>query len=110
MKGVIAPPENAAAMIDEYPILCVAAALAQGETVMRGIEELRVKESDRIAVMVNGLRAAGVEVEEHEDGMTVHGGRPAGGQAPHSLARLVHDRCVEPSRPRGSAPGLTPTS
>lgn len=79
MKGVIAPPENAAAMIDEYPILCVAAALAQGETVMRGIEELRVKESDRIAVMVNGLRAAGVEVEEHEDGMTVHGGRPAGG-------------------------------
>ncbi len=79
LKGVSAPPENAAAMIDEYPILCVAAALAEGETVMRGIEELRVKESDRIAVMVNGLRAAGVEVEEHEDGMTVRGGRPAGG-------------------------------
>ena len=79
LKGVIAPPENAAAMIDEYPILCVAAAVAEGETIMRGIEELRVKESDRIAVMVNGLRAAGVEVEEHDDGMTVHGGRPAGG-------------------------------
>lgn len=79
LKGVVAPPENAASMIDEYPILCVAAALAEGETIMRGIEELRVKESDRIAVMVNGLRAAGVEVEEHDDGMTVHGGRPAGG-------------------------------
>lgn len=79
LRGVVAPPENAAAMIDEYPILCIAAALADGETVMRGIEELRVKESDRIAVMVAGLRKAGVEVEEHEDGMTVRGGRPVGG-------------------------------
>ncbi|WP_416898953.1 MAG: 3-phosphoshikimate 1-carboxyvinyltransferase [Minwuia sp.] len=82
LKGVAAPPANAASMIDEYPILCVAAALAEGRTEMRGIEELRVKESDRIAVMVQGLRAAGVEVEEHEDGMTVHGGAgkcPAGG-------------------------------
>lgn len=82
LKGVVAPPANAASMIDEYPILCVAAALADGPTEMRGIEELRVKESDRIAVMVQGLRAAGVEVDEHEDGMTVHGGAgkaPAGG-------------------------------
>ncbi|ANK80634.1 MAG: 3-phosphoshikimate 1-carboxyvinyltransferase [Rhizobiales bacterium NRL2] len=81
LKGDVAPPANAAAMIDEYPILCVAAALAEGRTEMRGIKELRVKESDRIALMVNGLRAAGVEVEEHEDGMTVTGtgGRPPAG-------------------------------
>jgi 3-phosphoshikimate 1-carboxyvinyltransferase len=81
LAGAVAPPDNAAAMIDEYPILCVAAALAHGATVMRGIEELRVKESDRIAVMVEGLRAAGVEIEEHDDGMTVHGtgAAPAGG-------------------------------
>ncbi len=81
LNGTIAPPDNAAAMIDEYPILCVAAALAQGQTVMRGIEELRVKESDRIARMVEGLRAAGVSVEEHEDGMTVTGpdGKPPAG-------------------------------
>lgn len=81
LKGAVAPPSNAAAMIDEYPVLCIAAALAEGRTEMRGIEELRVKESDRIAVMVEGLRAAGVEVEEHEDGMTVTGagGRPPAG-------------------------------
>lgn len=79
LTGTVAPPDNAAAMIDEYPVLAVAAALAEGATVMRGIEELRVKESDRISVMVEGLRAAGVEVEEHDDGMTVHGGAPTGG-------------------------------
>lgn len=79
LGGTVAPPENAAAMIDEYPILCIAAALADGRTEMRGIEELRVKESDRIARMVEGLRAAGVTVEEHEDGMTVTG---SAGKAP----------------------------
>ncbi|MDF1720669.1 MAG: 3-phosphoshikimate 1-carboxyvinyltransferase [Minwuia sp.] len=79
LTGVTAPEDNAAAMIDEYPILCVAAALAGGETVMRGIGELRVKESDRIARMVEGLRAAGVSVTEHEDGMTVTG---SGGKPP----------------------------
>src|SRR3546814_10969739 len=60
-------------MIDEYPILFVAAALAGGTTVARGLEELRVKESDRIAVMAEGLRACGVRVEELEDGLVVHG-------------------------------------
>lgn len=81
LKGAIAPPENAAAMIDEYPILAVAAALAEGQTELRGIEELRIKESDRISVVVNGLRAAGIEVEEFDDGMIVHGtgGRPPKG-------------------------------
>src|SRR3546814_16487749 len=70
-------------MIDEYPILFVAAALAGGTTVARGLEELRVKESDRIAVMAEGLRACGVRVEELEDGLVVHGTggeRLAGGE------------------------------
>ena len=80
LRGVEVPPERAASMIDEYPILAALAACAEGETVMRGIEELRVKESDRIDAMVRGLRACGVPVEEHADGMTVTGaGRPPGG-------------------------------
>jgi 3-phosphoshikimate 1-carboxyvinyltransferase len=78
LKGVEVPPARAASMIDEYPILAVAAACAEGDTVMRGIGELRVKESDRIAAMAAGLRANGVEVTEEPDGMIVHG-RGAGG-------------------------------
>ena len=60
-------------MIDEYPVLAVLAAFAEGDTVMRGIGELRVKESDRIAATAAGLRAAGVEVTEEPEGMIVHG-------------------------------------
>ncbi len=71
LKGISVPPERAPSMIDEYPVLCAAAANAEGETIMRGIEELRVKESDRIAVMVQGLKSCGIDVTEHEDGMTV---------------------------------------
>jgi len=71
LKGIIVPENRAPSMIDEYPILCVAAASAEGETVMRGLEELRVKESDRISVMVKGLKDCGVNVIEHDDGMTV---------------------------------------
>jgi 3-phosphoshikimate 1-carboxyvinyltransferase len=78
LKGVEVPPERAASMIDEYPILAVLAACAEGDTVMRGIGELRVKESDRIAAMVAGLRANGVDVTETEDGMIVHGRGPDG--------------------------------
>lgn len=73
LKGVEVPADRAPAMIDEYPILAVAAAFAQGKTVMRGLEELRVKESDRLAAIVAGLRANGVSVEEREDGMIVDG-------------------------------------
>jgi 3-phosphoshikimate 1-carboxyvinyltransferase len=60
-------------MIDEYPILFVAAAFAEGRTVARGAHELRVKESDRIAVMAEALTAIGARVEEVEDGMIIHG-------------------------------------
>ena len=60
-------------MIDEYPILAVAAAYAEGATAMRGIGELRVKESDRIAMMAEGLTACGVAVEEEPEGLIVAG-------------------------------------
>jgi 3-phosphoshikimate 1-carboxyvinyltransferase len=63
-------------LIDELPILAVAGALAQGETVIRDAAELRVKESDRIATTAAGLREMGVEVEERPDGITVRGGCP----------------------------------
>lgn len=83
LAGIEVPPEIAPAMIDEYPILFVAAALARGRTVMRGIEELRVKESDRISAMAAGLSAAGVRVEELPDGLVVEGsgGEPVAGGA-----------------------------
>ncbi len=74
LQGIEVPPDRAPAMIDEYPILAAIAAFAGGRTVMRGIGELRVKESDRIAAMVKGLRSLGVTVEELEDGMIVEGG------------------------------------
>jgi 3-phosphoshikimate 1-carboxyvinyltransferase len=73
LRGVEVPPERAASMIDEYPILSVVAAFAEGPTVMRGVRELRVKESDRIDAMAKALRAAGVEVEEGPDWWIVHG-------------------------------------
>lgn len=73
LKGVVVPPERAPSMIDEYPVLAVAAAMAEGDTVMEGVGELRVKESDRIAATVAGLRANGVDAEEGESRMVVHG-------------------------------------
>jgi 3-phosphoshikimate 1-carboxyvinyltransferase len=78
MKGIEVPPERAPSMIDEYPILSVVAAFATGKTVMRGIKELRVKESDRIDAMARGLEACGVRVEEDEDTLIVHGMGPGG--------------------------------
>ncbi|MEM1315871.1 MAG: 3-phosphoshikimate 1-carboxyvinyltransferase [Pseudomonadota bacterium] len=78
LEGVEVPPERAPSMIDEYPILSVLAAFAEGTTVMRGVTELRVKESDRIDAMARGLEALGARVEETEDTMTVHGLGPKG--------------------------------
>ncbi|HSE90358.1 MAG TPA: 3-phosphoshikimate 1-carboxyvinyltransferase [Candidatus Binatia bacterium] len=76
LTGVEIGPEMAARTIDEYPILAVAGALAEGVTTISGVKELRYKESDRIATMTEGLRHLGVEVEEREDGMTIRGGKP----------------------------------
>lgn len=83
LSGIEVPPEIVPSMVDEFPILFVAAALAQGRSVMRGLEELRVKESDRISVMAEGLRAIGARVEEVEDGLVIDGtgGEPLSGGA-----------------------------
>ena len=78
LKGIEVPPERAPSMIDEYPILSVVAANATGKTVMRGVKELRVKESDRIDAMARGLEACGVKIEEDEDTLIVHGMGPGG--------------------------------
>ena len=79
LKGVSVPPERAPSMIDEYPILAVAASFAEGSTNMQGLAELRVKESDRLAAVARGLEANGVACKEGEDSLVVEGGRVAGG-------------------------------
>ncbi len=79
LKGVTVPAERAPAMIDEYPVLAMAAAVAEGTTTMLGIEEMRVKESDRVAAVAAGLAANGVVHEEGPDWLSVTGGPVAGG-------------------------------
>lgn len=79
LKGVTVPASRAPAMIDEYPILAVAAAFAEGDTLMEGIGELRVKESDRITAMAVGLEANGITAEEEADSLLVHGSAKVGG-------------------------------
>jgi 3-phosphoshikimate 1-carboxyvinyltransferase len=125
LTGVIVPPERAPAMIDEYPILAVAAAFAHGSTVMRGIGEMRVKESDRIALMAAGLSACGVGVEEEPEGLTVvgsvRGNHPVAGGArvttkgdhriamSHLIMGLASDEAVsvdEPGMIATSFPGF----
>ncbi len=92
LHGVETPAERAPSMIDEYPILAIVAAYAHGETVMRGLEELRVKESDRIASVETGLAACGVDVTSGEDWLRVRGQ----GQAPKGGARVKtnHDHRI----------------
>ncbi|HBG88644.1 MAG TPA: 3-phosphoshikimate 1-carboxyvinyltransferase [Stenotrophomonas sp.] len=74
LKGARIPEELVPDMIDEFPALFVAAAAAEGQTVVTGAAELRVKESDRLAAMATGLRALGMQVDETDDGATLHGG------------------------------------
>ena len=83
LRGIEVDPAVAPSMIDEYPIFFVAAALAQGRTVTTGLDELRVKESDRLAVMAAGLEAIGARVEESADGLVIDGsgGEPLPGGA-----------------------------
>ena len=78
LRGIEVPPARAASMIDEYPVLAALAATAEGPTVMRGVKELRVKESDRIDAMARGLEACGVAIEEGPDFLIVHGRGPGG--------------------------------
>jgi len=77
--GVSVGGDRIVSMIDEFPIFCVAAAVADGETVIRDAQELRLKESDRIAVMAAELRKFGVAIEELPDGVRITGGRPLRG-------------------------------
>ena len=88
LAGVDVPPARAPSMIDEFPVLAVVAAFAEGTTRMSGLAELRVKESDRLGAMAAGLAACGVEVRESADTLEVAGGRPRGGAAVAS--RLDH--------------------
>lgn len=91
LRGVDVPPERAPSMIDEYPVLAVAAAFAEGVTRMRGLKELRVKESDRLAAVHAGLVAAGVEAAIEGDDLIVEGGRgvPGGGVAATHLDHRI---------------------
>ena len=79
LKGAEIRPEMVPLAIDEFPLVFVAAALAEGETVISGATELRHKESDRIQVMVEGLKALGAEIEEHADGAVIRGGTLSAG-------------------------------
>ena len=101
LRGVVVPPARAPSMIDEYPVLAAAAAFAEGPTVMRGLAELRVKESDRIALMAEGLAACGVGVEEEPEGLTVvgsvranHGVRGGGLVPTHGDHRIAMSHLV----------------
>ena len=106
LKGIEVPPERAASMIDEYPILSVVAANASGKTTMRGVKELRVKESDRIDAMAKGLRSNGVSVEEGEDWWAVNGngiGTVKGGSIcqtflDHRIATVSYTHLTLPTR------------
>jgi len=95
LKGIAVDPAIAPSMIDEYPILFVAAALAEGRTVTTGLDELRVKESDRLAVMAAGLAAIGARVEESADGLVIDGtgGDPLPGGATIA-GHLDHRICM----------------
>jgi len=73
LTGIEVPPDVAPSMIDEFPIFFVAASMAQGRTITSGLDELRVKESDRLALMAAGLIAIGAKVEEREDGLVIDG-------------------------------------
>jgi 3-phosphoshikimate 1-carboxyvinyltransferase len=88
LHGITVPAEHAAAQIDEYPVLSVVAACATGTTIMPGVHELRVKESDRIDAMARGLEACGVRIEEDEDTLIVHGMGP--GNVPGGATCATH--------------------
>nr|WP_307509372.1 3-phosphoshikimate 1-carboxyvinyltransferase [Brevundimonas vesicularis] len=94
LKGVVVPEDRAASMIDEYPILAATAAFAGGVTIMRGVGEMRVKESDRISLMVEGLRACGVQVEEEPEGFIVTGAGQGGSVRGGGLVHTAHDHRI----------------
>ncbi len=80
LKGIEIPQDQVPLAIDEFPVIFIAAACAEGETVLRGAKELRVKETDRIAAMAEGLQTLGISVQTFEDGMLIQGGKLGGGR------------------------------
>ncbi len=92
LRGVEVPAERAPSMIDEYPILAVLASFAEGPTLMRGLEELRVKESDRLAAVAAGLAANGVRYTETADSLTVEGAGPDGVRGGGTVATHLDHR------------------
>lgn len=103
LRGIDVPRELVPLAIDEFPVLFVAAACARGTTVVSGAEELRVKESDRIAVMADGLRTLGVNVEPRPDGMVVEGGRLGHGRIDsHGDHRIAMSFAVASLRAAGA--------
>ena len=102
LRGIEVPVEHVPDMIDEFPALFIAAACAEGATVVRGAAELRVKESDRIATMATGLRALGIAVDETADGATIHGGTLHGGEVEsHGDHRIAMSFCIAAQRAAG---------
>ena len=89
LRGVEVGPAFAPLSIDEFPVLFIAAACARGRTVVCGAQELRHKESDRLSVMAEGLRALGISVEESADGLAVQGGAPSAGRMSHGDHRVA---------------------
>lgn len=93
LRGIEVAPKRATVMIDEIPVLAVAAALASGRTVMRGLKELRYKESDRLAAVAAGLKACGVKVEASDDGLAIDG-NAAGGVPGGAMVRTEMDHRI----------------
>jgi len=102
LRGIEVPEALVPDMIDEFPALFVAAALAEGETRIRGAAELRVKESDRIAVMATALRTLGAGIEETPDGATIRGAKLRGGTVDsHGDHRVAMSLAIVAQRAKG---------
>lgn len=103
LKGIDIPEDQVPLAIDEFPVLFVAAACAEGKTVLRGAEELRVKESDRIQVMADGLQALGIQATPTEDGIEIVGGQIGGGEIEchhdHRIAMSFSVAALRASKP-----------
>jgi 3-phosphoshikimate 1-carboxyvinyltransferase len=109
LKGVNVPASRVPSMIDEFPVLAMAAACAEGTTKMTGLEELRVKESDRLLMIAEGLKSCGVKLEMGEDSLTIHGnGKPPKGGA--KIATALDHRIAMSFLVLGSAPPNEPIS
>jgi 3-phosphoshikimate 1-carboxyvinyltransferase len=103
LRGIHIPDTQVPLAIDELPVILIAAAFAEGETVLTGAEELRVKESDRIAAMAAGLAAIGIDARETPDGMIVRGGSAKGGivdsRGDHRIAMAFAVAALRADRP-----------